>query len=406
MIKIIHTADWHIGKSLHRQSLDAEITLFMEWLLEELKHREADVLLVSGDIFDLANPSNLDTKVYYDFLASILKTGITVVITGGNHDSVSLLHAPSSLLSHMNIHIIGGLPEQAEDAIIPVTDKNGKTACMILAVPFLREKDIRFSASVTESMDKTEAIPLAVNRIYNHMIAAGKQRYGNHIPVIGMGHLYMRGSITSESERDIHIGNLSGVEIDYIPAEMNYLALGHIHKPQIVARKEHIRYSGAPVYLDFSEVGYEKQIIEITIQDDEIQQILPVPVPLFRELITFRGTLDEVKMSLTSHQPKGRLPSFVSLEVMEPMYNILQMGLLAELASAKNEACIVINHKIRFGDQTETDSGMVEHDDIEEISPSKMLEMRLESESIDEILQMKMTETYQEIVDSILHNRE
>lgn len=406
MIKIIHTADWHIGKSLHRQSLDAEITMFMEWLLEELKHREADVLLVSGDIFDLANPSNQDTKLYYDFLASILKTGITVVITGGNHDSVSLLQAPASLLSHMKIHIIGGLPEQNEDAIIPVTDKNGKTGCLVLAVPFLREKDIRFSASVTESIDKTEAVPVAVNRIYNQMIAAGKQRYGDDIPVIGMGHLYMRGSITSESERDIHIGNLSGVEVDYIPAEMNYLALGHIHKPQLVAKQQHIRYSGSPVYLDFSEVGHEKQIIEITVQDDKINHFVPVPVPLFRELITFRGTLNEVKDALTLHQPKGQLPSFVSLEVMEPTYNIIKMGLLAELASAKSEECIVINYKIRFGDQVQAESGIMEYEHIEEISPSKMLEMRLESESIDEILQTKMTETYQEIVDSILHNKE
>lgn len=405
MIKIIHTADWHIGKMLHRQSLDEEITLFMDWLLAEITKREADVLLVSGDIFDLANPSNQDTKLYYDFLANIIKTGITVIITGGNHDSVSLLQAPSALLSAMNIHIVGGLPESPEDAVIPVKDKDGTLACLVLAVPFLREKDIRFSSSVTDSMEKSEAIPIAVRRIYSQMITAGKQKFGNNMPVIGMGHLYMRGSITSESERDIHIGNLSGVEIDYIPAEIDYLALGHIHKPQRVARQHHIRYSGSPVYLDFSEVGYEKQIIEIVIENHKITNIQTVPVPIFRQLITFRGTLDEVKTALASYSSPSVLPSFVSLEVKEPAYNFLQMGLLAELASAKNDAFMVINHKIQFGDSSQNGSELQEQDLIEEITPLRMLEMRLEAENLEENLRYDMTTTYQEIVDSMLHNQ-
>jgi exonuclease SbcD len=406
MIKIIHTADWHIGKMLHRQSLDAEITRFMEWLLKEISRREADVLLISGDIFDLANPSNHDTKLYYDFLASILKTGVTVIITGGNHDSVSLLQAPAALLSAMNIHIIGGLPESTEDAVIPIKAKDGTLACLVLAVPFLREKDIRFSGSVSESVEKTEAIPIAVRRIYHEMILAGRQKFGNNIPVIGMGHLYMRGSITSESERDIHIGNLSGVEVDNIPAEIDYLALGHIHKPQRVAKQNHIRYSGSPVYLDFSEVGYEKQIVEIVIEDHKINNIQSIPVPIFRHLITFRGTLDDVRGALSSYSSPSILPTFVSLEVTEPTYNFLQMGMLAELASSKNDAYMVIHHKIHFGDMLQNSSDVAEQDPIEEITTLKMLEMRLEAETLEENLRKKMTLTYQEIVDSILQNPE
>ena len=107
-MKILHTADWHIGKILHRQSLYDDISYFFDWLVQRITDEKIDLLLVSGDIFDLANPSNMDTKLYYQTLYRLSKTNVKVIITGGNHDSISLLDAPSSLLDVLDITVVGG----------------------------------------------------------------------------------------------------------------------------------------------------------------------------------------------------------------------------------------------------------------------------------------------------------
>lgn len=400
-MKIVHTADWHIGKILYKQSLQDDIQLFFQWLLEYLRQEQIDVLLVAGDIFDLANPSNADIKMYYDFLVQVSLTGTRMIITGGNHDSVSMLNAPADLLKVINIHITGGVPDHPQDEIIPVLDKKGALECIVLAVPFLRDKDLRVSIQADESIDKLKIIPKAVQKHYDDLVAMAISLYGTQMPIIAMGHLYMRGAITSESEREIHVGNLQGLDSDIIHPDISYMALGHIHKPQLVGNKSHIRYSGSPVYLDFSEAGYEKTVVQIELDNGRLQEIRPVKVPLFRLLLRIQGNLEFVRQKLETYNNTNSLLTFADVEVIEPAFDAFKIVGLESLTTQASEHYKIIKSRISFDQNKELLSSSLDIDKtIEEFSPIEVLDKRLETENLEDDIREKIKSAYIDVLQS------
>ena len=143
-MRFLHTSDWHLGSSLYTYSRIDEQQLFLNWLLELVKKETIDTLLVAGDIFDTSTPSNQVKEMFYSFLADLKDTCCkNVIITGGNHDSPSLLNAPSPLAGKLGIHIIGGATDAPEDEIIALTNSSGKKEALVCAVPILRDRDIR-----------------------------------------------------------------------------------------------------------------------------------------------------------------------------------------------------------------------------------------------------------------------
>src|SRR5690606_8866980 len=142
-MKILHTADWHIGKKLHKHELAEDFDLFMDWLCEQISILKVDVLLVSGDIFDLANPSSEARRQYYRSLKRLRKLDCRLILTGGNHDSPTMLDAPRELLQELEMEVVGGLPENLEECIIPIMGKAARPEVIIAALPFLRDPDLR-----------------------------------------------------------------------------------------------------------------------------------------------------------------------------------------------------------------------------------------------------------------------
>ncbi|HSJ11260.1 MAG TPA: exonuclease subunit SbcD, partial [Gillisia sp.] len=142
-MKILHTADWHIGKKLHKHDLAPDFDLFINWLCHTIESHEVEVLLVSGDIFDLANPSSEARKQYYRALMQLKKLNCRLILTGGNHDSPAMLDAPRDILRELDMHVIGGLPANLEEVILPITGKSGEVEVVIAALPFLRDSDLR-----------------------------------------------------------------------------------------------------------------------------------------------------------------------------------------------------------------------------------------------------------------------
>lgn len=318
MLKILHTADWHIGKILHRQDLSEEINLFFDWLVTYISVNNINVLLVSGDVFDMANPANKDTTLYYKTISRLAACKTQIIITGGNHDSISLLDSPSAILDVLNVKVIGGGRDNIEEEIIPVYDTDQNLVTVVIAVPFLRDKDLRVSAPAAEmSNSRYISTADAIKNHYDTAVNKASELYGSQVPLIAMGHLFMQGSITSDSEREIHVGNLEGLGTDWIHPKIQYLALGHIHKPQRINKSDHIRYCGSPIFLDFSERNYEKQIIELHIEDHKIKEILTVPIPAFRKVVRIAGDFETVKTSLLEFVNPSPLPAFIELQITE-----------------------------------------------------------------------------------------
>ena len=157
-MKVLHTADWHIGKILHKHALKNEIQAFFNWLLDVISQEHVNLLLVSGDIFDLANPSSKDREIYYRFLSRLAATETQIIITGGNHDSINLLDAPKEILQHLSINVIGGAKENIEEELIEIHDAQGKLAAVVAAVPFLRDKDLRNMNTDKKYKNREEAV--------------------------------------------------------------------------------------------------------------------------------------------------------------------------------------------------------------------------------------------------------
>ena len=375
-MKILHTADWHLGKRLHKQNLIEEHQLFFEWLINTIKERNVDVLLIAGDVFDLSNPPTEARALYYWFLRQMIEQKCKIIITGGNHDSASMLNAPKDILSLLDVVVVGGAIANIEDEIFDLGE------VIICAVPYLRDMDIR-QAVEAESVDgRVEAVRRGIKNHYDCLANICRKNYAK-TPIIAMGHLYAQGSITSESEREIQIGNLAAFEESDFSEVFDYVALGHIHRPQRVGGKAHIRYSGSPIALSFSEKNDLKVVIELEISLGKIIKIEELSVPKFRVLKKISGDFIKVKSHLTDFLHDSSLKAFLEVEVVEELYNPLLIRELNEiiLVFDDDRACI-LKHRIKFMNEvSSTDRLFHEGQNIDDITETEILLKRLEKEN-------------------------
>ena len=276
-MKIIHTADWHLGQTFYEYERKKEHLLFLKWLQEQVKTLSVNVLLISGDIFDSQNPSADSQKILYRFLREITTENphLQIVIIAGNHDSAARLEAPNPLLEEMNI-TVRGIVRRTEDGEIDCEHltvplyQEGKPAAWCLAVPYLRQGDYPPAESYAQGIEKMYAL------LYEKL----KDRPE---PIIAMGHLQTTGaeiSIDDRSERVI-IGGLECVSSDVFSKNFAYTALGHLHRSQRVAKSEHVRYSGSPLPMSFAEKNNKQSVTLITIENQYVTiKLLPFEPPV------------------------------------------------------------------------------------------------------------------------------
>ncbi|MEC5127571.1 exonuclease subunit SbcD [Verrucomicrobiales bacterium BCK34] len=312
--RILHTADWHLGKLLNDQSRDTEHGLFLDWLLTTVKEQQIDVILVAGDIFDTANPPQSALQRYYDFVSSLFAQGdCELVIIAGNHDSAAQLEAPKGVLHSLKTHVVGFLPEAPEDRILCLPDTDSPRAAIAL-IPFLRDRDLRVGKAGENAEEIRAQLAEGISARYAE---TGEALAKTEIscPVIATGHLTVVGSETSDSERDIHIGGLGSVTPGHFSEAFDYVALGHLHRPQATDEAGRVRYSGSPIALSFSESKDKKEVRILEIAGGKIEQS-SLPIPVFRKLSQLRTNTADLEKSLNDFSVKaGELRSWVELIV-------------------------------------------------------------------------------------------
>jgi len=298
-MKILHTADWHLGHRLHEQSQNEEQKLFLEWLENHINDNKIDILLISGDIFDTGTPSSQSLKMYYDFLVKLTSTNCKhIIVTGGNHDSPGTINAPKALLNALSIKVVGRSSDEVADEIFKLTI--GNEEIIIAAVPYLRDQDIR-RAVAGETFDEiSDRYKQALINHYTLAAAYCKTIKTENTPVIAMGHLFAVGGSISDSEQNIYVGNLGHIGAKDFPDIFDYIALGHLHRAQIIGGKEHIRYSGSPNILSFSEINYDKKVVIINTKKNQISKIDEIIVPRFREILQVTGVLEDCIIKLNN----------------------------------------------------------------------------------------------------------
>lgn len=316
-MRIVHTADWHLGQTFYEHDRRAEHIVFIEWLLEQIKDKGVDLLLLSGDIFDSPNPSADAQHLFYDFLhkATTQNPNLQIIAIAGNHDSASRLEAPSQLLEAMNITVRGTITRTHDGKIdynrliIPL-DKGG--CC--LAVPYLRQGDY----------PKADCYEEGVSKLYRELL---QQVPSDTEPILAMGHLHVRGSQLNEGDRWEHISEIGGLECvssDAFSEKIKYTALGHLHRNQKVGGRDNIRYSGTPLAMSFAERNNKQGVLLIDVNgnDTEINHIqFDKAVKLLR-VPERPATIDKVMESIAA-LPDGEITSSspyveIQVEVTQP----------------------------------------------------------------------------------------
>ena len=283
-MRILHTADWHIGQRLHERQRIDEHKEFLNWLLNTIKEQKVDILLVSGDIFDTALPSAEATNLYYSFLFQLFnETNAYTVIIAGNHDSPRHLDAPKEFLKMGRIHVIG-LAQDPVDCVVEIPHDNPRVA--VAAVPYLSESELPH-VSYESEIEKNERYRERLKSFYTECVEC----MPSDVPRILMGHLFVHGGAVGDSERNIQIGGATAIHPNDFPDDVDYVALGHLHRPQNIKGKEYpIKYAGSPIPLRFNETTYKKQVFLLETYDDRnLMQVDPIDIPVFKELCIVEG---------------------------------------------------------------------------------------------------------------------
>ncbi|RAU82511.1 exonuclease SbcCD subunit D C-terminal domain-containing protein [Pontibacter arcticus] len=344
-MRILHTSDWHLGQRLVNLERTEEHQHFLNWLLDTIQHEKVDVLLMAGDVFDNGAPSNTALKLYYDFLRKVCATCCRhIIITGGNHDSVSTLNAPKELLDCFNIKVVGGATPDILDELLELRSKEGELELVVCAVPFLRDRDVRLSIPGESAEERENRIKQGIADHYAAFVPHIQKYKQAQIPVVAMGHLFAAGGTASDWEKEIHVGNLGQIGAAQFPEEFDYVALGHLHRPQKVNNTHHIRYSGSPIPLSFSEVTDTKVVFILDFEQNELTDLRELEIPCCRKLVRFKGDLDKVKLQLAGYDNSAyTLPAWaeLQLELDAPLPDLNRQ--LEELLALKPELQLLIH---------------------------------------------------------------
>lgn len=386
-MKILHTSDWHLGQNFFTKSRKPEHQAFLKELLRLVVEHDIDAIIVAGDVFDTGTPPSYAREMYNRFVVDLQKLDCTLIVLGGNHDSVSVLNESKQLLACLNTHVIASTDIEPESQVIELLDTNGKVGAIICGIPYIRPRDVIKTAAGETGLEKRQALGDAIAQHYQQIYQLAYQRreqLGYQVPIIATGHLSALGVSQSESVRDIYIGSMDGFDAKGFPPA-DYIALGHIHKPQIVAKSEHIRYSGSPLPLSFDEVNSTKQVLLVSFELDSDTptqaQIESIAMPEFRPLKVLKGDLKELEKQLSQLQhPSDAEPLWLSIEVQTQDF-------LTDLQQRIQDLCEGLNVDVL---QLRRDKKVKRHalkqqqrETLSELTPEEVFDKRLAMESFD-----------------------
>ncbi|NSX05447.1 exonuclease SbcCD subunit D C-terminal domain-containing protein [Cupriavidus gilardii] len=313
-MRLLHTSDWHLGQTLHHYDRTHEHQHFLDWLLDTLDTEATDLLLVAGDIFDTANPSAAAQRQLYRFLteARRRRPHLAIVMIAGNHDSPARLEAPAPFLDWFGAACVGQvhrLPDGTIDIgrlVVPVRDADGQIAAWCLAIPFLRPSDVPRVDGAGSDADGEDARPndadpyqAGVAALYRAALEHALARREPGQPIVALGHCHMReGEVSEDSERRIVIGGAEALPAGIFDPAIAYVALGHLHRPQRVGRHEHIRYSGSPLPMSFSEIHYPHQVVSARLDGEMLAEWHAIPVPRPVDLMRVPPTPRPIEQAL------------------------------------------------------------------------------------------------------------
>ena len=417
-MKILHTSDWHLGRSLYGKKRYPEFSAFLDWLAQTIEDTNTDILLVAGDVFDTSTPSNQAQALYYGFLCRIATSHCShVVVIAGNHDSPSFLNAPKSVLQALQVHVVGAMTESLVDELMVLQTQSETTpsnTAIVCAVPYLRDKDIRVVEPGETIDDKNRKLVAGLQHHYAEVVAlAEAKRKGlcavadsteNAIPIIAMGHLFTAGGQTVDGDgvRELYVGSLTHIGAEVFPAAIDYLALGHLHVPQVVGDIEHFRYCGSPIPMGFGEAQQTKQVVLVEFNGSTgsngcAPDIQTIPVPCFQPLVRITGSLDTILARLAilaTEQSRAWLEIEVTgTAVVGNLRDQLEDAVLGT-------ALEILRIKHQRGRDQVIDS-FAEDETLDDLEPAEVFSRCLDAFAVPDAERAELTASYQQVIQDL-----
>jgi exonuclease SbcD len=385
-VKILHTSDWHLGQSFFTKSRKDEHQAFINWLLAQVAQHQIDAVIIAGDVFDTGTPPSYAREIYNQFVVDLQQLNCVLVVLGGNHDSVSTLNESKQILACLNTFVVASTGVDINEQVFCIPDKSGNPGAILCAVPFIRPRDVLQSSAGESGIDKRQALGEAIKQHYAKLYQLAvvmqqkqMQKSGVTLPIIATGHLTALGVSQSDSVRDIYIGTLDGFAADGFPPA-DYIALGHIHRPQLVAKTEHIRYSGSPIPLSFDELTTQKQIMLVEFKDGT-RHLSAIDVPRFQPMQVIKGDLAAIEQALqqftSQEQAAQEMPCWLCIEVETQDY---LSDLQQRIQSLTEGANVEVLQLRRSRNKQRQLLSQQQRETLAELKPLDVFELRLNME--------------------------
>lgn len=401
-MRVLHSSDWHIGRTLYGRKRYDEFEAFLNWLAETIRQKEIDVLLVAGDVFDTSTPSNRSQELYYRFLCRVAASSCRhIIITAGNHDSPSFLDAPKELLLALDVHVVGAITEDISDEVIVLGDTAGEEELIVCAVPYLRDKDIRCSEAGEGIDDKEKKIIDGIRNHYASVCSLAleiKKKADRIVPVIVMGHMFTAGGKTDDGDgvRDLYIGSLGHIGSDIFPAWVDYVALGHLHVPQKVNGLDKVRYSGSPIPVGFGEAKENKSLCIVDFYS-ETPEVELLSIPVFQKLVRIKGDWNHIRTRLLELAASGS-DSWIEVfydgeEIIGDLrdrIDSLVSGTALEILRIRNDR--IVSQVLSLADENES---------LNDLSEKEIFERCLEAHDVSMEERYELRLAYTEIISSM-----
>ncbi len=291
-MRFIHTADWHVGKTLRGHSRLEEFAAALDEVARVARDAKADAVLVGGDIFDSQTTAPEAEKLVYDFLARLLPERIACVLIAGNHDNPRKLAALTNLLDGLGIFIRGEPAGPGSGGIVTLPSRDGSETAQVAVLPFVSERRIVDACQLmSPEYEWYEAYSARVAQMLRVLAGAFSVDKVNLI----LAHLLISGARVGTGERPLHLGEVYAVNAEQLPDNAQYIGLGHLHRPQEILAPSKTCFSGSLIELDFGEREQDKRVVLIEAKPGRPAHIESIALSAGRKLRDVTGTLPELE---------------------------------------------------------------------------------------------------------------
>ena len=404
-MRILHTSDWHLGQHFMGKSRQAEHQALIDWLLAQVDAHAVDAVLIAGDIFDTGAPPSYARELYSDLVVKLHRAGVALLLLGGNHDSVATLGESRALLAVLSTTVVAAVGGPANHVVV-LPQRNGDAGCIVCAVPFVRPRDVLQSQAGQSAQEKQQGLQAAIQAYYQSVVDAGRAQQtalhntlGRVVPLMATGHLTTVGASSNESVREIYVGSLDAFPTAAFPP-VDYIALGHIHKPQKVGGLNHIRYCGSPIPLGFDEARQQKEVLLVDLDASGFTAVTALPVPRFQALISVSGNLATLAAAISAAAAEGSAaqPAWLEVTVAEDDYLTDLPARIGAMTQGLPVEVLRVRRQRANAAATLAAEALAT---LDELSPGDVFERRLALEDLTPELQQALEARFREVVTSL-----